>query len=162
MKSIIQLAAEVDLKLNEIDGAGKLEENQIAVGVMSDDLRRIHTLMSQAVDEVNNLVTKIIEARVAHSQLHTNGAVCGEECKRNIAILNGLLDEHHLASARYEVFNAIFWNSARVEFPDLLTRSNIGIADGFTMYYTTSKKRGIEVELNIIGELLHTMILHGR
>ena len=164
-KSIMQLAGSVDLGKVKTDGAGKLQKGQIAVGVMSDDLKRLYSLQSSAVDKANDLVNKLREKSAAHRALHANGEVCGEDCKKYLVELRALAKEHDVAVAEYEALKEIFWSSARIEFPELLMKPSIGIAEDFTLYYNETEKEGLVAELEglgPIGDMLREILLHGR
>lgn len=162
----MQLAALIDPNSVKIDGAGKLEEGQNAVGVMSNDLKRLYSLQSSAVDKANNLFHKLRETSAAHRELHEKGKVCGEDCEKYHGELRRLSKEHDLAVAEHGALKDIFWASVRIEFPELLDKSSVGIAEDFTIYYIPGEKEGIEAELQglgSIGEILgEILLLHGR
>ena len=161
----MQLAGLVDPNSVKIDGAGKLEKGQTAVGVMSDDLKRLYSLHCGAVDKANNLLNKLRENGAAHRELHEKGTVCGEGCRKYLGEQRRLSKEHDLAVAEHEALKEIFWASVRIEFPELLDKSSLGIAEDFTIYYVPGGKEGIEAELQglgPIGEMLSEILLGGR
>ncbi|MFA6554295.1 MAG: hypothetical protein WCS89_02190 [Candidatus Paceibacterota bacterium] len=133
-KSIIALAAEVNLSKVKLE-TEKMASGEVAVGVMSNDLKRLFYLYSKSVDLLNGINQKIREKMAEHAESHKKGNPRIEKCAKHSAEMDKIVADRNEIAMRHGQLHNIFWGAVRIEFPELLDKCTIKICENFTVTY---------------------------
>lgn len=128
-----------------LKNVSKVTSNDYPVGTMSDTLKSAYGLWMQ-LDGVAQKLRKSIDEQIRqkladHVAAHIarkSGADC---CATFATEMEAIVQPMKTADAEAEAARQIFWNSARLEFPELLGKSTIAFRAGFTLVWTTEEDK---------------------
>jgi hypothetical protein len=106
----------VDAKL---DDPSEVTDDMTVVGTLSDDAKRLWVFLGQTTDRANEV------AKQARGE--ERGSDKYEELYKQIQELK----------LRHELINRLFWDGLRLEFPELIGKCDVGMAQDFQVYWKT-------------------------
>ncbi len=142
--------------------ADKLDpEKDTKVGVMNDRLKRIYGLHRNFVTKTNEIIRTIKIKKAEHDLAHLKKETDYEEiekgscCEEFSKIANETLKNIELNKERLNALDQIFWNTARLDFPELLGKPEIGVREGFSLVWCNKNYlESLEKEAEDIVRLL--------
>ena len=167
---LFKMMAEVNITELTCDTKAEIQPGETQVGVMSDDLKRLYGLRDSSRTAANTVGTQIQEKDEEHRRQHRQKSAGRACCADHSEEMEKLLEEFSIAKAKHMALDEVFWNAARIEFPELLGKARIGIRKDFAMVWektddsTPSEMEGLEAALlaSVLSSLGDKGILHGR
>ena len=131
MESLLERIAEINLASQECRAA-KIAEGEIALGVMSDDLKRLYHLRERMFGVLKisekTISDKIKDLNFAREGLHEDKV--SEDFHVKIHLM---LEELQVQRTAVEAINEIFSGWMKFEFPALNGKVNKGVREGYTV-----------------------------
>ena len=115
LKKILNEAAEVSLR-DVKSPDHEVEQGEKVIGVLSDDLRRLYVLMTDAAERLESVSQK---AAAWLKSFEGEERPKDEDQRRK--------EEFFLAENEHSTIKACFWGSVRDELPEVAGEENIGL-----------------------------------
>ena len=111
-------------------GIDPVNENEVVIGVLPDDLIRLHYLRDQKSEELKTRKAGLDADIEKHLQSHADPGHTREDCRLFHEKLEEVTQSLTALLEQCSAIDDIFWKMVRLAFPEIAAANNIGIRQG--------------------------------
>ncbi|MDP3784791.1 MAG: hypothetical protein Q8R12_01805 [bacterium] len=139
LKEIIERLGNIEVD-ERCGPRGEIQKGDHIIGVMSEGLKKLNALRNKTEQEAKRIALQII-------------AIVDETRDKEHPEIAKLHPAFELASAKHRAVGEFFWYALQVEFPEVLSKSSVGIRKDWQVVWTEKKTEivGIEVIISPIS-----------
>lgn len=128
----------------------KVGEGETVVGKLNDTNKRLWHLFVEARNSLEVQANNLRIKQEAHQALHETAEVKKHDCAAFHAEMTLDLQTFERDSAHADLLKQVFWAAVRLQFPEILTKPQIGVREDFQVVWINSDKDEVPAGTHVV------------